>query len=266
MYGTYTGIKQALTSDDSTGIQSIYGAAPTAASNASASTAENITPDLDSSGQLTLTNLHIASASNSNWFYVTAPANTSGTMTVTMQSSQLSSLSPKILIENASQQGLATASAANSFGGTVTVQISGVSPGQGFYIRAMAGNSGAGSSGAYGLQVNFGTGTMAPISPPNTAVAAQPDQGGGSGYQTTSSDGGLLGGLLGGLVGVVDGLLEITIGDLTGYGDPLTAPQGHLARHHHGGQRHVHAAPSGHRPRNIPTTKTVPIHLHGGKV
>jgi hypothetical protein len=268
MYGTYTAIKETLTSDDSSGMQTVYGPAPAPASNATASTALDVMPNLNGTGQLTLPSRDIASAANSNWYYVTAPAGTSGTMTVTMQSSNLSSLSPKLVIENSAEQGLATASAANSFGGTVTVQISGVSAGQGFYIRAMAANSGAGSSGAYALQVNFGNGTMAPVSPSNTAVAAQPDQGGGAGYQNTGGSGGLLGGLLGGLVGLVDSLLEITIGDLTGYGDPLTVkPQARVAREHGHRHGHRHSPVSRHRSgRGVPTMKTVHVQLHAGRV
>jgi hypothetical protein len=185
MYATYNAIKQSLTPDDSSGIQSIYGARQQDAIDQiglgnSSSTAFDLTPYLNASAQSAVPNLDITTNTDSDWFIVTAPSNTSGTLTVTMQSSNLSSLSPKVLVYNASLQGLGSAAAANVYGATVTVTIPGVTAGQKYYIKAMAANGGSSGVGAYGLNVNLGTGTMAPIPPPNTYVAAQADQGGGS--------------------------------------------------------------------------------------
>jgi hypothetical protein len=109
-------------------------------------------------------------------------------MTVTMQSSTLSSLSPRITVYNAAVQRLAQAYASNSFGATVSVTITGVTAGQGYYFRASAA-PGAGAVGAYGLLVNFGATPQAAIAPPNTVVAQQPYQGGGSIFLRTGGGG-----------------------------------------------------------------------------
>ena len=115
-----------------------------------------------------------------DWYKVTVPATTTGSMVVTMQANNLSSLSPKVTIFDGGQRGLATATNPNSYGGNATVTISGVSPGQVYYIRASAADGGPSNIGAFGLLVNFGSNYQAPIAPPNTVVYAQPDQGSGS--------------------------------------------------------------------------------------
>ncbi len=101
-------------------------------------------------------------------------------MTITMQSTGLSSLSPRFVLYNGSMQGIVIAAAPNTYGSTVSYTVPSVSPGDAFYIRAMAASGGATSAGAYGLQINFGGGTMAPFAPPNTTVSWTFDQGFGS--------------------------------------------------------------------------------------
>lgn len=168
MYGTYNSVKPALTSDDIAGIQSIYGA-PVVGPNASYTSATAIA--LNGSAQAVVTGLDIASASNTNWFTVTVPSNTSGTLAVTMQSSSLSSLEPKLTLYDSGLHGLAAAGA-TTYGGTATVTLTGVTAGQTYYIKASADVNGPGAAGAYGLNVNAGTGTMSAIAPPNTSVLA----------------------------------------------------------------------------------------------
>ena len=97
---------------------------------------------------------------------------------MTVQSSNLSSLSPKLMVYNSSLGLVGQALAANSMGATVSVSTS-VASGQGYYIKVLAA-PGYGAIGGYGLLVNLGSQTQAPIPPPNTVVAQQPDQGGGS--------------------------------------------------------------------------------------
>ena len=60
-----------------------------------------------------------------------------------MQSSGLSSLIPKVTVYNGNLQGAVLATGSN-YGDTVSVTISGVTPGQTWYIKAMAAASGAG--------------------------------------------------------------------------------------------------------------------------
>lgn len=185
MYAIYNGQKQSLTADDISGIQAVYGtrqadAFDAEASNNTSGAASNLTSLLNSSAQATIPSLDITNSTDIDWYVVTAPSNSSGTMTVTMQSTNLSSLSPKLLVYNGSLVGLVAVSAANSFGATISVTISGATPGQKYYFKCMAANGGSTGIGSYGLLVNFATGTMNPVAPPNTTVAWQPDSGSGS--------------------------------------------------------------------------------------
>ena len=209
MFANYSGQKQTITADDASGIQAVYGARQpdqydAGSGNNTSLTATNITSQVNANAQAAIPSLDITSASDSDWFVVTAPSNASGTLTVTMQSSNLSSLSPKLLLYSGGLQGIASASAANTFGATVTTTTSGVTPGQRFFIKCLAANGGATGIGGYGLLVNFATASMSPISPPNTIVASQPDQGGGSSNDST-------------LAGTT-----VEIGSLSGDGDNLS--------------------------------------------
>jgi hypothetical protein len=232
MYGTYQGVRQGLSSDDAQGIQSIYGVPQPDAFNQNGSdnsfaSAANLTPYINSAGLAAIGNLEITSPTSYAYYRVVAPANTNGSMTVTMQSSNLSSLNPRLTVFNACEQALGTATA-SEFGATVSVTITGVSPGQTFYIRAMANTNGPGGNGSYGLSVDFGSGESTTFSPPSSTVAAQASTGNASAAQTTgSSGGGGLGGLVGGLLNVVGGVLQLLhLGSLTGYGDPMeTTPK-----------------------------------------
>jgi hypothetical protein len=179
MYASYTGVHQSLSSDDAAGIQSLWGTNQDSGSNTSLANATNITANLNSQGQYAFTNT-IAFATDYDYYYVVAPANTTGTLNVTLQSTNLSSLTPKLTVFNAAKSAVASVQlATNTFGGTVSMSIS-VTAGQGYYIRVMAANTGPGSAGVYGLSINFGSGTMPAFQPPNTTVAATADQGSGT--------------------------------------------------------------------------------------
>jgi hypothetical protein len=186
MYGTYEGIVQSLISDDIAGIQSIYGAPQydsfnsNGSHNGSVFTAANITSDITSAGQIALANLDLTVPGQAEWFSVTVPSSTTGKMTVTVQSSNLSSLEPGLMIYNQFAHLLAQTSAATPGGATISLTMS-VQAGQKYYIKDVAAVSGtAGTVGAYGLLVNFGNQTQSPIPPPNTVVPQQPDEGGGT--------------------------------------------------------------------------------------
>ena len=85
MYGTYNGIKQALTSDDIAGIQSIYGTRQFdqfnsgSTHNNSLFTATNINSYIDSNAQIAIPSLDITTPGDSEWFYVNVPSTTTGT-------------------------------------------------------------------------------------------------------------------------------------------------------------------------------------------
>jgi hypothetical protein len=183
MYGTYNGIKQALTSDDIAGIQSIYGAPQYDQFNTGGQrnniyqTATNITSYI-SNAQIAIPSLDNTVVGDAEWYYVTVPSSTTGTMNVRVQSSNLSSFAPKLQVYSSSMSLVGQVSAANTFGATIGYSTS-VTSGQSYYIKVLAAGN-AGPIGGYGLLVNFGSQSQSPISPPNTVVPSEPSEGGGT--------------------------------------------------------------------------------------
>jgi hypothetical protein len=180
MYGYYNGIKQALTSDDIAGIQSIYGTRQFDRFNnggqrdSSYHTPTNITAYIGSNLQIAIPGLDITTMGDSEWFYVIAPSTTSGTMSVSVQSSNLSLLSPEFQIYNSSLTLLSQQGTPGILGTTISSSTS-VQPGKGYYIKVFASGS-TGPIGGYGLLVNFGNLSQSPIPPPNTVVLNRPNQ------------------------------------------------------------------------------------------
>jgi predicted Zn-dependent protease len=181
MYGYYNGVDTTLSSDDIAGLRSIYGAPPAPyGSNKSLTTAWNLTPNINATtGQLALANQSLLSPTDVAYWYVTVPSSTNGTMTISLQASNLSSLAPKLVIYNSAKTVVAYNLMPNAYNGTATITVNGVGAGQGYYIQ-VGSSSGIGSIGAYGLLANFSSSAQSPIAPPNTVVPSQPDQGGGS--------------------------------------------------------------------------------------
>jgi hypothetical protein len=220
LYAKYTSMKQTLTADDSNGIQAVYGGvAADKVDNNSASTALDLTPALNSVGQASATGQTITSISDVDWFKVTVPSTTSGTLVVTMQSTALSSLSPRLAVLTGSQAVLGQSLAMNVYGATVSFTVKNVSPGQVYYFRTAAANNGPGSNGAYGLQVNLGSAPQAAIAPPYTTVAQQPSQ--GNKVTNAETANGSSGGLLGRGIG-----LGLNLGSVLGLGLSLNSSDG----------------------------------------
>jgi hypothetical protein len=141
-------------------------------------------------------------------------------MTVTVQSSNLSSLAPKLQVYSAGLCLVGSASAPSTFGATTSVTAC-VQAGQKYYFQVLAAG-GPAPIGAYGLLVNFGNQSQPPIPPPNTVVPQQPDQGGG-----TENDNAPPGGLTGLGLGCGDGNSFINsvfanIGGLGGWAQGMT--------------------------------------------
>ncbi|MGO9464780.1 MAG: matrixin family metalloprotease [Isosphaeraceae bacterium] len=184
MYGTYNGIKQALTTDDISGIQSIYGTRQFdrfndgSQHNSTYLTATNLNSYITSTAQISLAGLDITTSNQSEWFTANVPSTTTGTMTVTVQSSNLSSLAPKLDVYNSSLALVGQVSAPNTLGATISLTVSSIQAGQQYYFKVLQAG-GPGPIGGYGLLVNFGNQSQAPIQPPNTIVPQQPDHGGG---------------------------------------------------------------------------------------
>ena len=148
-------------------------------SNGTYTKATNLNSYIDSNGQAAIPSLDITSTSQEEWFSVTVPSTTSKTFVATMQSTSLSSLSPKLYVfkftSSLQFKGWATST---GLGATASVSLSGVQAGETYLVRAL-GNSDGSATGGFGLELNFGSVYQPPIAPPNTVVPQQPDQGGG---------------------------------------------------------------------------------------
>src|SRR5208337_3081898 len=222
MYPAYITTKQAVDADDISGIRSIYNARQpdvfnVNASNDSPRSAADISSYIGTNGQLTISGLDLTppvtiGTNDIEWYKITVPASTTGTMVVRMQSTGLSLLSPSLAVFNSAGNTILAQQISSNLGDTVKVAIKNVSPGQVYDIRCQGSTTGASGFGSYGLQVNFGSLTQPPIPSPNTTVAQAPDKGGGT--MSESSGGKVVPGL--GSAGEV-----ITVGSVTGLGDPM---------------------------------------------
>jgi hypothetical protein len=223
MYYAYNGLKTTLSSDDTAGIQSLYGAVKPdqfGGKNYSVLFAPNITSYIDGNGQINLSGLENTSGGTSEWYAVTVPATTSGQMVVTVQSSNLSSFAPGLYVFSSSLTQLASVTAPTTYGATLTTTLS-VTAGQKYYIKVMYGGGMYGRAGAYGLQLNFGTQGQPPIAPPNTVVLQQPDAGSGStsnAITPLTGTGPRSGSNVGGTQ-VRPGVKWTTVGNLAGWAD-----------------------------------------------
>ena len=247
MYYEYDGPKTALDSDDIAGIQSIYGAPQYDAfntglpHNTTPLTATNITPYISSNGQIALSGLDNTTPTDAEYYAVTVPLTNSGQMAVTLQSSNLSSFAPWLSVLNSSLSFVGQATAATTYGATLTVTVP-VTAGQKYYIKASSAGS-YGRVGSYGLEVNFGTQTMAPIAPPNTLVPQQPN-GSGSGSTNNAVDGAV------GHSGIPQGLPGLawaSVGGYSGWAETYVLPSS--------GSNPVAIAP----PAPTPTTSPSPV-------
>jgi hypothetical protein len=200
MFPYYNGAFTGLSGDDIAGIRSIYsGGNPRSHdaynsgghSNGSFTTAANITSTIDP-GSLTsvVTGLDITTANQVEYFKFTAPSNSAGTMNVTVQSTGLSMLTPKVTVYNANHVAIGSATfrlapGAVQDGATLSVNVSGVVPGATYYVAVGGVDRTAFSTGAYALTLNLGTGANPTVPLPNTQLAnGDPLQSGGGVPQT----------------------------------------------------------------------------------
>ena len=187
MYPYYGGVDQSLGSDDIAGVDSIWGARqydPITQNfnNLSMANAFDIDAWLNSSNyQVYVPSLDVASSAQTYWFKVTTPANASNVFTAQVQSSNLSELSPRVVVYNSAGVALAqTIAPATAYGATINATISNATQATVYYIKVLGSNAGDSGTGGYALTINMGFQTTGTATPPNTLVNAQADQGGGS--------------------------------------------------------------------------------------
>ncbi len=166
MWSTYNGLKPSLSADDVAGIRNIYSANAArsadnydaATSNGSFATASVITASLNAKTKSgVVDNLDITTTSDVDYFKFVAPSGSKAAMKITVQSAELSLLSPTLTIYAADQKTvLGTASGLNKFGTTLTVKVTGVDDGEIFYVKVQGADSTVMSTGKYALIVNCG--------------------------------------------------------------------------------------------------------------
>jgi hypothetical protein len=200
MYPTYMGLKSALTADDIAGIRSIYSnnnarsydayyGAPTP--NNSIANAADLTSIINPVALTgTVPNLDITTTAEMEYFKFKAPANTSGTLEVNVQSQGLSLLSPSMTVYAANGVTvLGSDSGLHQDGTTLTVTVNGVTPGTLYYVKVRGADTTAFSTGRYGLALSF-TGSAPPtIASANTTLAnGSPLSGGGGMADSPGAD------------------------------------------------------------------------------
>lgn len=172
MYASYTGVKYDLASDDIAGIQYIYGvrthdAYDAAGSNNSIGTATTLS--LPSGGVNIPADL--TSRSDVDYYRVVASGSS---LTATVDARNLSLLAPKVLVYDAAGNLLGSATA--DYGQAATLNLSGLTQGQSYYVVADGATADVFGMGAYLLNAQFGDGgspVTAPQSPGGlVAVAA----------------------------------------------------------------------------------------------
>jgi Matrixin/Bacterial Ig-like domain len=182
-YGTYTGVKSGLATDDINGIRAIYSgnAARSAdaynsngSSNGTLSTAAPLNSQLSTSTMSALVpNLNISTAGQLEYFSFAAPAGTGNTLELDVQSSGLSLLEPEVtLYASNGSTVLASATGTGESGSTLLLSVTGVTAGEQFYVKVQGATTTQMGTGRYALGMSFNGAT-----PPTEAspVIAEPD-------------------------------------------------------------------------------------------
>lgn len=167
MYPSLTGVYTGLSADDIAGIQVIYGARQADAydggsGNDDFTTATALTPN--GSGAATLS-ADLTALADVDYFRVALPAGGDGTLTVSVDASNLSLLTGKVSVYDAAHNLVGTA-ASSSFGGKATLSLTGLTPGQGYYLAADGATGDVFGMGAYKLSLQLGGVTTPPPPPP----------------------------------------------------------------------------------------------------
>jgi hypothetical protein len=174
LWGTYPGPY----ADDLAGVQAMYGARKAdvydaAAANNTLATATALSL---SYGGATL-QADITTMADVDYYKVTAPAGTDGTLTVSVDARNLSLFDPKVSVFDSSGALLATASA-STYGSVATVNLTGLVAGHTYYLEASGATTDVFGMGAYRLTAQFGGFTPPTIGPDqfepnNTAASAK---------------------------------------------------------------------------------------------
>lgn len=172
MYSSVRRVYTGLAADDVAAIRAIYGARPAdsydaRAANNTLTTATAVSID-PTTGGLTLT-ADMTTTTDVDYYKLVVPTGSNGTVSVSVDASNRSLLSPKVAVYSATGAVVATASA--SYGATATVTLSGLTAGKTYYLMATGATADVFHIGGYQLKVQFGGFTAAAASTSTTTTS-----------------------------------------------------------------------------------------------
>jgi hypothetical protein len=175
MASTYPGTRTSLTSDDISGIESIYSGGAARAYDAynnaghHNSTYATAASFVVSPSTLTaqLTNLDITTIGMNEYFKFVAPSGSSS-LHLSIQSSGLSLLSPRVWVYNSALVQLAYKSGAGSCGATLNVTVNSIAAGHTYFIKVNGSEFTALGTGLYALSMSVGSNSVPTVPLPNT--------------------------------------------------------------------------------------------------
>jgi hypothetical protein len=172
MYPNYQGIRAGLSPGDIAGIRAIYGPRTADAyqeqgQGLGSSSAIDLTPRLDATNRLLLADPSLATIGDTEYFSVVAPAIPGTTLQVTASAGNVSLLSPKVSLFDATGQALDVEADPAAWGNDVTAQSGQVVPGRRYVIAVTGATNDVFAVGAYQLHVAF-TGGSSPLTPTPT--------------------------------------------------------------------------------------------------
>jgi hypothetical protein len=184
MYAQYTNAHTGLNGDDIAGIRSIYsGGYPRSpdsydvgSGNGSFANASNINSTINTSSLTALaTGLDITTTSDLDFYTFNAPLIGTTHLTVNVQSTGLSLLTPRVTVYNAlhlpiGSKSFSLGSGAVQDGATLSLTVT-VVPGLQYFVEVQGVDSSVYSTGQYALTLNFGSGANPTVPLPNTQLA-----------------------------------------------------------------------------------------------
>jgi hypothetical protein len=153
MYSTYTGPRTGLSAGDIAAVQSLYGVRPadmyegTTGNNTLATAAVIKLPEIAAD---------VSSSSDVDFYRYTVPTYADRTIKVTVQSANVSLLTPHLTIYNASGQVIATTSASDPFSGSASITLNNIKRGTVLYFKVDSAGSDVFSMGGYRLKIDSG--------------------------------------------------------------------------------------------------------------
>ena len=182
MYTYYSGVRQALSSYDIEGIQSLYGARTSdsyqsAGQGTSAASAVDVTGSLNAGEQAQVSGVSLSTIGDVEFFSVVAPNFNGATLQVSAVASGLSLLSPKVtVIDPSTGAVLGVNGNAALYGDNATVSIPNAVAGHRYLIEVTGATGDVFSVGSYALQVGFNGGTANNPSPAPVQTTPTPVQ------------------------------------------------------------------------------------------